>query len=289
MHKLLKRRIPTIAVFVIALTLIGGTISLASLNFSGTGITGDTGIAIDGLDAVSIGASSSTGITIGHSGITTTLPGLVTVTGTTTTVQDLVINGTCIGCSGGFTAGQDLSGTATSQTVVGIQGNPVLSTAPSTNQVLTWNGSSWTPENAGCVPTTYTVTYTDSAFHGASTTATETLFSLDSSRQKLCGAVNDPQVAFAGSGISAMTCSLGSPTSGNSAIYLPALNMAQTTESVSQGGVFSGRDLSTPDSNLAVVLTCLATGGNFGTGGATNLTAGKAWITVYTTTLPAGN
>ena len=225
---------------VVALSLIGGTIALASLNFSGTDITGDAGIAIDGPNAVSIGASSSTGITIGHSGITTTMPGSVTVTGTTTTVHDLAINGT-----------------------------------------LTWDG--------GCVPTTYTATYTDSAFHVASTTATKTLFSLASSREKLCGAVIDPQVAFAGSGISGMTCSLGSATSGNSAVYLPSLNMAQTTESVSQGGLFSGRDLAVPDSNLAVVLTCLATGGNFGTGGATHLTTGKAWITVYTTTLPAGN
>jgi hypothetical protein len=42
----------------------------------------------------------------------------------------------------GFTAGQDLSGTNLSQTVIGIQGHAV--TAPSSAGVLNWNGSSWT-------------------------------------------------------------------------------------------------------------------------------------------------
>jgi Repeat of unknown function (DUF5907) len=40
---------------------------------------------------------------------------------------------------------QDLGGTATAPTVVGLQGNPVSNTAPAANQVLTWNGSAWAP------------------------------------------------------------------------------------------------------------------------------------------------
>jgi hypothetical protein len=39
----------------------------------------------------------------------------------------------------------DLSGSSSSQTVVGLQGKAVSSTAPSANQVLTWNGSAWAP------------------------------------------------------------------------------------------------------------------------------------------------
>jgi|GEM_PF-5167918 fermentation-respiration switch protein FrsA (DUF1100 family) len=151
----------------------------------------------------------------------------------------------------------------------------------------------------GCVPATYTVQYTDTAFQGASLAVSETLFSL-ASRQKLCSATMDPQVAFAatsndaGTSITAVSCSLGTATVNdagvnNSAVYLPALNVEQTTESVSQGGVFNGRDLATPDSNLNVVLRCTATGGNFGTGSATKLSAGKLWITVGTITLPAGS
>jgi hypothetical protein len=47
--------------------------------------------------------------------------------------------------SGGFKAGGDLAGTSTSQTVIGIQGRPVSSAAPSNGQVLEWNGSLWVP------------------------------------------------------------------------------------------------------------------------------------------------
>ena len=131
--------------------------------------------------------------------------------------------------------------------------------------------------------------FRSAAFQVAGLTATKTLFSLASTRVKLCGATMDPQTAFVDASLSAMTCSLGSATSGNSAIYLPSLNVMQTTVSTSLGGLFGGKDLATPDTNLAVVLTCTATGANFGTGAATNLTAGKIWITVFTTTLPPGS
>lgn len=48
---------------------------------------------------------------------------------------------------GVFTAGGDLSGTDTSQTVIGLQGNPVSALAPTSGYVLTWNVSTgWTPE-----------------------------------------------------------------------------------------------------------------------------------------------
>lgn len=43
----------------------------------------------------------------------------------------------------------DLSGNATSQRVIGLQNHPVSgSSDPALNQVLTWNGSAWAPENA---------------------------------------------------------------------------------------------------------------------------------------------
>ncbi len=47
-----------------------------------------------------------------------------------------------------FTAAGDLSGTSSSQTVIGIQGKPVLNTAPSLNDVLTFNGTQWGPAAA---------------------------------------------------------------------------------------------------------------------------------------------
>ena len=60
----------------------------------------------------------------------------------------------------------------------------------------------------------------------------------------------------------------------------------QTTGSTSMGGVYSGRDLATPDASLNVVLHCTATGANFGNGSATVLTQGNVAVTVYTVTLP---
>lgn len=44
-----------------------------------------------------------------------------------------------------FTAGGDLSGTATSQKVIGIYGRPISSFAPTVGQVLEWDGIAWTP------------------------------------------------------------------------------------------------------------------------------------------------
>src|ERR1019366_9792425 len=117
---------------------VGVSFAFASLTFTGTNITGDSGTTIDATGTITVGASSATGITIGRSGITATFPGTVTITGTTTTLQNLVVSGNCVGCGiGNFTAGGDLSGSSTSQTVIGIQGRAVSSTAPSANQVLT--------------------------------------------------------------------------------------------------------------------------------------------------------
>jgi trimeric autotransporter adhesin len=49
------------------------------------------------------------------------------------------------GSGGNFTAGGDLSGSASFQTVVGLQDRPISSVSPSTNQVLGWNGTFWIP------------------------------------------------------------------------------------------------------------------------------------------------
>ena len=63
--------------------------------------------------------------------------------GTATTLADA--GAACGSGGGGFTAGGDLGGTTTSQTVIGIQSHAVSSTAPSTGQVLEWTGTAWTP------------------------------------------------------------------------------------------------------------------------------------------------
>jgi hypothetical protein len=59
------------------------------------------------------------------------------------------------GIAGTLTSGQmptltgDLSNSGLSTTVTALQGRAVASTAPSTNQVLQWNGSQWAPGAAG--------------------------------------------------------------------------------------------------------------------------------------------
>lgn len=170
---------------------------------------------------------------------------------------------------------------------IGIGGSVADGLASDTTYTIRPLSTGNLPYMTGDGPPPYTVLYTDAAFRAASTTASITLTSLLSSRQKLCGLVMDPQTSFAGTGVSTMTCTIGSATGGNSAIYAPALSVMQNTESYSVGGLFSGRDLATPDADLDVVLTCTANT-NFGNGAATVLTAGKLWINVCKTNLPAG-
>ncbi|RME98820.1 MAG: hypothetical protein D6768_16435 [Chloroflexi bacterium] len=47
----------------------------------------------------------------------------------------------------GDAAGSDLNGTFPNPVVARIQGHPVAAATPAANQVLTWNGSRWTPAN----------------------------------------------------------------------------------------------------------------------------------------------
>ena len=51
------------------------------------------------------------------------------------------------GAGGSFIAGGDLSGSNVSQIVIGLQGVAISSTAPTTGQVLTYNGTAWAPAN----------------------------------------------------------------------------------------------------------------------------------------------
>lgn len=66
----------------IAVAASGIYLANASLMFSGTTISGDGSVVIDGANTISIGTSTATGITIGRSGATTTFPGNVVIGGT---------------------------------------------------------------------------------------------------------------------------------------------------------------------------------------------------------------
>lgn len=56
-----------------------------------------------------------------------------------------VINDATSSVKGIIKLAGDISGTASSVTVAKIQGKPVSTSTPSSNQVLTWDGSSWAP------------------------------------------------------------------------------------------------------------------------------------------------
>lgn len=137
---------------------------------------------------------------------------------------------------------------------------------------------------------TYTVDFADAIFKEATTAVSKTLLTLDveGKLRRLCVRSRTP---FVGVGINAISCSLGSATPGNEALYLGPLDVMQTERTRTTGGLYSGRDVvlpDVPDGNLDVVLYFIATGAAFGNGVATVLTAGKIWVTVYSLKLPAG-
>jgi hypothetical protein len=250
--------------------VVGGTV----VDLTGLTSATEGAVAIaDGLNA--LGASTLNLTATSSSGVVSLINNTVGAAGNVTITENVSNAGFSVsGMSGGRDDVQGLITTA------GATASNALGTASVTG--VTGTGAVVLVE-----ATTYTLTYTDADFIVASTVASKKLFTL-TARQKLLGAIIDPQVAFAGTAISAATCSVGSATSGSEEIYVPALGIMQIAATASEGGLFSGRDLASPDADLDVVATFTATGANFGNGAATVLTAGKVWITVYAVTLPAG-
>ena len=78
----LKSRLAILAIFLgVAVSVGSVSFAFASLNFTGTTVSGDSSIAIDGPSTISIGTASSTGVTIGNLAATSTFPGNVQMNG----------------------------------------------------------------------------------------------------------------------------------------------------------------------------------------------------------------
>ncbi|HLI35499.1 MAG TPA: hypothetical protein VKW70_10670 [Terriglobia bacterium] len=118
--------------------------------------------------AINLGTGGNGGVA-GTLGIANGGTGLTSVG---TSGQCLTSNGTAMvwgscgsGGGSGFTAGGDLSGTSTSQTVIGLQGRIVSAAAPASGQVLAWSGAAWAPTtiSGGSLPSSWTVNGTTNA------------------------------------------------------------------------------------------------------------------------------
>ena len=140
----------------------------------------------------------------------------------------------------------------------------------------------WTnaASGSGAVWTKYTVDYTNAAFKAASPTAAVTLFQLpgNGSFEKMR---RKHSVAFAGAGVTAVTCTVGDGTTAD--IYGPAFDVFQAVSNTAQ--LWDAGAFSSTAAAHNIVLTCTANV-NFGTGAATALTGGSLDTTIAWMTLP---
>ena len=93
------------------------SIATASLTFSGTGISGDSGVNLDTSSTISIGTASSTGITIGRPSITVSFPGNVSTTNLA--IVGLAASGTspCLSLTGSGAVATTTCGAGGSSTI----------------------------------------------------------------------------------------------------------------------------------------------------------------------------
>jgi hypothetical protein len=142
----------------------------------------------------------------------------------------------------------------------------------------TTEGVAWKP-SPFCV--TYTIDYTDSAFWAVSTTADIALFTV-AQYQKITGITVKHSTVF-GDGAGAMTdvtVSVGRP--GGATFYTAATSIGETTpvadSAFQDTNLFSGGAMAAAGDTVQAHF--IATGSNFGTGAATNLTGGavKIWV-----------
>jgi trimeric autotransporter adhesin len=137
------------AFLLVSALLLLGSVTLtahAVLTVSNTGLSGDSNITVDGAGSLNLGTASATAITIGQSSLNVSIPGSLTVSSATTTLFNLHVTGSCLGCGlgGGITAINGLSN-ATMSLVAGTN----VTIATSSPNIITVSASSGTTTPAG--------------------------------------------------------------------------------------------------------------------------------------------
>ncbi len=141
----------------------------------------------------------------------------------------------------------DLSGTLTSASVVKIQSRPVASTAPTTGQVLAWNGTQWAPSTAsGTVASVFGRSGAVAAQNGDYTFSqiggTVAVSQLPSAGGDLSGTLGTATVsAIQGRAVAATAPSTGHVLSWNGAQWTPSAPSGQVTSTFGRTGAVTAQ------------------------------------------------
>ena len=116
LKKPLKKLITHSSIGVTILFFAGVSLAYGALTFSGTAVTGDGAVSVDGASTISIGTITAPDVTIGKAGHTTTFPGDVTFNGTVTGITGITGATGATGPQGPAGADGSGGGTATGST-----------------------------------------------------------------------------------------------------------------------------------------------------------------------------
>jgi hypothetical protein len=171
----------------------------------------------------------------------------------------------------------DIAGTATSVSVTKIQGRGVSNTPPSTNNVLTWNGSSWIPQavNGTLITISGIGSWADGTTNPSTFVNTE-IIKIVADLSATTGDVKVGAPARAGSPVSLSAGSVGTQVSA----LLTALNSFENQKAAASGLASLDGSTLVPYAQLPgkKVVNYFVQLGPFGDGNPV-LSASKTWVT----------
>ncbi|MGA2185638.1 MAG: hypothetical protein ABSH47_21680 [Bryobacteraceae bacterium] len=233
----LKGLIPFVPL-ALALLLSWPNLSRATLTVSSTGLQGDTNFTLDTNGTLGLGIASAAAITIGQSSLNVSIPGSLTVSSATTTVNNLHVTGSCLGCgvSSGITAINGLSN-ATTSLVAGTN----ITIATSSPNIITISASAVSAPPAG---SNTQLQFNTSGAFGASPNLTWLSPALTigqtgttTGQLKLAGAASGTVTVQASSTAGSWTLTL--PSSAGTAGYVLSTDGSGNTSWIAQSGMSS--------------------------------------------------